>query len=157
MKIVGRRRAVLAALLVPAVGAAVICGYLWLHAADQQRDHAYAEAGAGARRYIARLQPAFAAGPQTLTSLKELEHGTSVSTVNASVSGTSVVLTLRSDVTYPSGTMPNLASTCYRVVLSRVNGSIAQQVSDSSCASWQATPDPGEKPVTDPDERLSPS
>lgn len=155
MKILRIGCTVIAAVLTLTVAALVIGFLLRRHALQQKWKDTQAEAEKGARTYIAKLQPAFDSGPQTLTSLKQLEVGTSVDDVTASTDGTSVVVLLASSVHHPGSWSGTDGVACYRVVLSRVNGSVTQQVSDTSCAFWQATPDPGERRVTDPNEKIS--
>ncbi|WP_406210564.1 hypothetical protein OH807_40955 [Kitasatospora sp. NBC_01560] len=134
MKFLRRGLAVLAAVLTLAIAAFVINVIHQRSTLEDRRKTATADAEAGAHLYAAKLVPAFNAGPQTVRSLEELEHGTPVTFVSAAREGTSVVVGINSTATYPGSSTASRVDACLRVVLSRADGSITDRVDSIPCA-----------------------
>ncbi|WP_035794227.1 hypothetical protein [Kitasatospora mediocidica] len=125
-------------MVIPAVLVLAVAGlrfglYVQQQDSDRNRRHALAAADASARSYAAKLLPAFAAKPQTTASLTQLESGTFVHYVAVGTEGTAVVVTLEASIVYPDGWVSSPADSCFRDVISRRNGSLADQLSGIPC------------------------
>ncbi|MFJ9775537.1 hypothetical protein ACIRVF_30550 [Kitasatospora sp. NPDC101157] len=133
MKLFRRGLVVLIAVLAVAAAAFAASTIHQRSVVGDRRRQATADAADSARRYAAKLVPAFSAGSQTIASLEELERGTQVTHVSAVKESTSVVVDVQATAVYPGARSAAVADACLRVILFRTDGAITDRIDGIPC------------------------